>query len=55
MDTSSGLIGLDFSPEYNLARYLQYIRKFPILEQEEEYNLALEYRQNHSKKFHTSL
>lgn len=50
MDTSSGLIGLDFSPEYNLARYLQYIRKFPILEQEEEYNLALEYRQNHSKK-----
>ncbi len=50
METSPTLIGLDFSPEYNLARYLQAIRKFPILEQEEEYNLAVEYQQTHNKE-----
>ena len=33
----------DFSPEINLARYLQSIRRFPILEPEEEYMLAKEY------------
>ena len=49
MVTSPALIGLEFSPEYNLARYLQDIRKFPILEQDEEYNLAAEYQKNHDK------
>jgi len=44
MDDQAELIGLDFSPEYNLTRYLQSIRKFPILEQDEEYRLALEYQ-----------
>lgn len=47
MDTS--LDGLDFSPETNLARYLQNIRKYPLLSQEEEYNLALRYKETHNK------
>lgn len=50
MDNSPTLTGLDFSPEYNLARYLQTIRKYPILEQEEEYNLAIEYQKTHNKE-----
>lgn len=50
MDTSPVLIGLDFSPENNLTRYLQKIRKFPILEQEEEYNLAVEYQKKRDRK-----
>lgn len=33
----------DFSPEINLSRYLQNIRRFPILTPEEEYRLASEY------------
>lgn len=33
----------DFSPEINLSRYLQNIRRFPILSPEEEYRLASEY------------
>ena len=37
METS--LTGLDFSPETNLARYLQNIRQYPLLSQEEEYDL----------------
>ena len=49
MDNEPSPIGLDFSPEYNLSRYLQEIRKFPILEQDEEYRLALEYQKNHDK------
>lgn len=44
------LTGLDFSPEINLARYLQNIRKYPLLSQEEEYNLAVEYKKTHDKK-----
>lgn len=44
MDESIGLIGGDFSPECNLTRYLQNIRKFPILEQDEEYRLAVLYQ-----------
>ena len=50
MNDSDGLLGLDFSPEYNFSRYLQNIRKFPILEQEEEYQLALAYQKTHDKK-----
>ena len=34
------------SPEGNLARYLQEIRKFPMLEQEEEYMLAKRWREH---------
>ena len=44
------LNGLDFSPEINLARYLQSIRKFPILSPEHEYALAVEYKKNHNPK-----
>ena len=36
---------LDFSPEENLSRYLQSIKKYPILTSEEEYELALKYQQ----------
>lgn len=36
--------GFDFSPEINLVRYLQKIKKFPILTPEEEYYLACEYK-----------
>lgn len=49
MDDSNGLIGLDFSPDSNLGRYIQSIRKFPILEQEEEYQLALKYQKTHDE------
>lgn len=48
METS--LIGLDFSPETNLARYLQNIRRYPLLSQEEEYDLAVQYKKTHDKK-----
>ena len=48
-DNPSTLIGLNFSPESNLARYLQDIRKFPILEQNEEYELAVLYRKKRIK------
>lgn len=50
MNDSDEFIGLDFSLEYNFSRYLQSIRKFPILEQKEEYNLALIYKKTHNKK-----
>lgn len=50
MDKSFTLSGLDFSPEINMARYLQSIRKFPILGQEEEFNLATEYRETKDSK-----
>ena len=40
-----GLSGLDFSPELNMVRYLQSIRKYPILSQEEEYALTVKYQQ----------
>ncbi|MEO5337317.1 MAG: RNA polymerase sigma factor RpoH [Magnetospirillum sp. WYHS-4] len=37
---------LDLSPENNLTRYLQAIRKFPMLEPEEELDLARRWREN---------
>lgn len=40
----------DFSPEVNLSRYLQNIRQFPILSQEEEYELAKKYVQTKDAK-----
>jgi len=46
----TALTGLDFSPETNLARYLQNIRQYPLLSQEEEYNLAVRYKETHDKK-----
>ena len=45
-----GLSGLDFSPELNMVRYLQSIRKYPILAQEEEYELAVEYQKTKDSK-----
>lgn len=55
MDTISSLNGLDFSPEVNLARYLQSIRKYPILTSEEEYELAMAYKKSKSPKIASKL
>ena len=44
------LTGLDFSPEENLSRYLQSIKKFPILNSEEEFELTLKYKQTQDKE-----
>ena len=49
-NTLFGLSGLDFSPELNMVRYLQNIRKYPILAQEEEYELAVEYQKTKDSK-----
>jgi len=40
----------EFSPEINMTRYLQNIRRFPILEPEEEYMLAKEYVKTRDRK-----
>ena len=45
MSNTSEMKGIDFSPEINMARYLQKIRTYPILSQDEEYNLAIKYKQ----------
>ncbi|MBI4184456.1 MAG: RNA polymerase sigma factor RpoH [Proteobacteria bacterium] len=46
MSSLSGSIGvLSITPEANLARYLQAIRKFPMLDAEEEYRLARKWRE----------
>ena len=50
MDKTFALNGFDFSPEINLARYLQSIRKFPILSQEEEFELASKYKETKDHK-----
>lgn len=50
MNKDFTLNGLDFSPEINLARYLQSIRKFPILTPENEYDLAVKYKATHNPK-----
>lgn len=55
MDNVSSLNGLDFSPEINLARYLQSIRKYPILTSEEEYELAMAYKESKSPKVASKL
>ena len=44
MDKLFSVSGFDFSPEVNLGRYLQNIRKYPILTQEAEFEMAREYR-----------
>ena len=46
----TALTGLDFSPEINMARYLQNIQQYPLLSQEEEYELAVKYKETHDKK-----
>ena len=53
MDKIMAMNGIDFSPEVNLARYLQSIRKFPILSQEEEFEMATKYKEtnNRSNKY----
>lgn len=43
MDKTETPSGLDFSPELNMARYLQKISKYPILTPEEEFQLAKSY------------
>jgi len=43
MDNKISFETEDFSPDINLSRYLQNIRRFPILTPEEEYKLASEY------------
>ena len=49
MQNETSLTGLDFSPELNLGRYLQDIRKYPILSQEDEYKLAVKYKETGDK------
>lgn len=50
MKTQLGTLnGLDFSPEENLSRYLQSIKKFPILTPDEEFELASEYKKTQNK------
>lgn len=44
MENPIGLNGIDFSPEINMVRYLQKIRQYPILAQEDEYRMAVEYQ-----------
>lgn len=50
MDKIKTMSGIDFSPEVNLARYLQSIRKFPILSQEEEFEMASKYKETKDPK-----
>lgn len=45
MSTSKQLALTRFDPESNLSRYLQEIRKFPMLEQREEFMLAKRWRE----------
>jgi len=45
MTASSLTLDLEISPERNLSRYLQEIRKFPMLSPEEEFTLARRWRE----------
>ena len=44
MNEQPNINGLEFSPEENLSRYLQSIKKYPILSLEEEFDLASQYK-----------
>ena len=55
MDTSKALDAIDFSPEINMARYLQKIRLYPILTHENEYNLATNYQATKDPKIAIAL
>jgi len=50
MDNVLGLNGIDFSPELNMARYMQKLRRYPILSQDEEYDLAVKYQQTKNQE-----
>jgi len=50
MDNVLGLNGIDFSPELNMVRYMQKIRRYPILSQDEEYDLAVKYQQTKNQE-----
>ena len=50
MQNDFNLNGFDFSPEINMVRYLQSIRKFPILTPEQEYQMAVKYRETKDAK-----
>lgn len=50
MEKPFGMTGLDFSPELNMVRYLQRIRKFPILTQADEFRLTSEYKETRNPK-----
>ena len=50
MEKVSALNGIDFSPEINMVRYLQKIRTYPILSQEDEYKLAVKYQQTRDRE-----
>jgi RNA polymerase sigma-32 factor len=50
MNAQSNLDVIDFSPEENLSRYLQSIKKYPILSSDEELSLALQYKQSKNKQ-----
>ena len=49
MKSQPVLSELDFSPEENLSRYLQSIKKFPILSSDEEYDLAVNYQKTRDR------
>jgi RNA polymerase sigma-32 factor len=49
MNEQPNINGLEFSPEENLYRYLQSIKKYPILSLEEEYDLASQYKTTKDK------
>lgn len=46
----TALTELDFTPDANMSRYLQNIRRYPLLSQEEEYELAVQYKQTQNKQ-----
>ncbi len=55
MEEPFALNGIDFSPEINMVRYLQKIKNYPILTQDEEYSLALKYRATRDKNIANAL
>lgn len=46
----TALTELDFTPDANMSRYLQKIRRYPLLSQEEEYELAVQYKETRNKE-----
>lgn len=55
MNTDIQLDNIDFSAHSNMARYLQSIKHFPILSQEEEYELAKNYKLNQNRDYANKL
>ena len=49
MEKVSALNGIDFSPEINMVRYLQKVRTYPILSQDEEYTTVYAPQSEYSK------